>query len=965
MKNKFSLPVILLFGILSGQVGINTTEPKTTFDVAASPLSNQKADGVLIPKLSGDDLRAKNNLYEAPQHGALLYITSADSQPAGKTENVTAPGFYFYDASLQKWTSLNNSSSGNITGSWFVQNTTNPATANTENIYQQGKVAVGFSNTDAVSGKQLEVKGDFKIKGSNGGTYSFLETNGTSFFTGQPANLMYSANNPVFNQATHASGIVSQPELFAAFKSNPSGIDSSSMTLQQNSFNIGTMKSGTGSNYQFSNVSGDANQIVLAYQRNKDGGGIQTVRQIRMHENLGIDFSFLNNQDGVPFSHEGYYFPQNKGSIGQVLTVDAMDSSNTRSLLAWKDAPQLWKIQHTQNPAALNTDNIYQQGKVAIGFDQDDAESIHQLDVKGSLQSVYSVDGTGINDGLKFGSVITTKIPNGGSNYLPALAMQTGTINDFYGITSYPQNKSGIVAVNSWLNLLSDHTESSSSGRNYSQLEMFSDKNNSSYTLTSAQSGYATSYLRGRPGFLKLESGGTILGYGGELSLHTDETMLSNVNSLGSSHIRIKGNDISFRSSNGEYTFPNTAGTANQVLGTNAGNPSQLEWKNLPTGINNWRIQNTTNPATDNTDDIYQIGTVAIGKNSVYEDVNNKKTVLEVLGAVTLGGERWETIGANSAVIGSYAGEASGENSVTVGGGRAKGNNTIALAGGTAEGQYAMAWGMQANAMEQFSLALGMANVAEGTHSTVIGGYSNYTKGGFSFVTGQSNRIDEYGTHSAVFGTNNTVNAAGSAVFGDSNEVEENASYSTVFGFGNKASGRYSMAANGNNVASGQLSAVFGQGNFAVHSSETVLGAYNAVSVTADATYTPFSGNGKTLFQIGNGANASNRRNAMTVTQSGRLGIGITGTEAAALPTETFDVGSGNVKIRDINSNAGITTDKIVVADTDGVLRTIERSQIMKNIPEYANDVAADADNTLPSGALYKVTGSRAVYQKP
>jgi len=34
-------------------------------------------------------------------------------------------------------------------------------------------------------------------------------------------------------------------------------------------------------------------------------------------------------------------------------------------------------------------------------------------------------------------------------------------------------------------------------------------------------------------------------------------------------------------------------------------------------------------------------------------------------------------------------------------------------------------------------------------------------------------------------------------------------------------------------------------------------------------------------------------------------------------------------------------------------------------IPSYADDAAADADSTLASGALYKLTGSRAVYQKP
>lgn len=38
---------------------------------------------------------------------------------------------------------------------------------------------------------------------------------------------------------------------------------------------------------------------------------------------------------------------------------------------------------------------------------------------------------------------------------------------------------------------------------------------------------------------------------------------------------------------------------------------------------------------------------------------------------------------------------------------------------------------------------------------------------------------------------------------------------------------------------------------------------------------------------------------------------------------------------------------------------------LMSDLPVYTNDAAADADTNLPSGSLYKLTGSRAVYQKP
>ncbi|CDF77777.1 hypothetical protein BN863_650 [Formosa agariphila KMM 3901] len=41
-------------------------------------------------------------------------------------------------------------------------------------------------------------------------------------------------------------------------------------------------------------------------------------------------------------------------------------------------------------------------------------------------------------------------------------------------------------------------------------------------------------------------------------------------------------------------------------------------------------------------------------------------------------------------------------------------------------------------------------------------------------------------------------------------------------------------------------------------------------------------------------------------------------------PTERLDIGTGNLRVRDINTLAGVSTDKIVVADTDGVLKTVD-----------------------------------------
>ncbi|SHE99213.1 hypothetical protein [Chryseobacterium sp. OV279] len=63
---------------------------------------------------------------------------------------------------------------------------------------------------------------------------------------------------------------------------------------------------------------------------------------------------------------------------------------------------------------------------------------------------------------------------------------------------------------------------------------------------------------------------------------------------------------------------------------------------------------------------------------------------------------------------------------------------------------------------------------------------------------------------------------------------------------------------------------------------------------------------------------ATQQANDFTVTNTGNVGIGTTA------PTEKLDIITGNARIRNINTNVGIGgTDRVVVADATGVLKTI------------------------------------------
>ncbi|MCW3161048.1 hypothetical protein [Chryseobacterium oryctis] len=66
---------------------------------------------------------------------------------------------------------------------------------------------------------------------------------------------------------------------------------------------------------------------------------------------------------------------------------------------------------------------------------------------------------------------------------------------------------------------------------------------------------------------------------------------------------------------------------------------------------------------------------------------------------------------------------------------------------------------------------------------------------------------------------------------------------------------------------------------------------------------------------------AAQQTNDFVVTNTANLGIGTT------TPTEKLDIATGNARIRNINSNVGVGgSDRVVVADADGVLKTIDFS---------------------------------------
>ena len=136
-----------------GRVGINTSTPAATLDVVASPSNATRIDGFIAPRLKGSELKAKDALYTTAQEGAIVYVTEAVSGVTDKTTNVTSIGYYYFDktqGTAGRWMKIANPSAAGIYQEpWNNVADGTPATTNTQNLYQTGDIGIRTNSPKA------------------------------------------------------------------------------------------------------------------------------------------------------------------------------------------------------------------------------------------------------------------------------------------------------------------------------------------------------------------------------------------------------------------------------------------------------------------------------------------------------------------------------------------------------------------------------------------------------------------------------------------------------------------------------------------------------------------------------------------------------------------------------------------------------------------------------------------------
>jgi hypothetical protein len=204
------------------------------------------------------------------------------------------------------------------------------------------------------------------------------------------------------------------------------------------------------------------------------------------------------------------------------------------------------------------------------------------------------------------------------------------------------------------------------------------------------------------------------------------------------------------------------------------------------------------------------------------------------------------------------------------------------------------------------------------------------------------NGTSAIGTNSVAFGTTNRASGANSVLLGGSNI--STGAFSAALGFLNTVSGASSIALGSINTVAQPNSYAIGTLLNTGSTHEMVIGFTNA-TMTGSATTDVGS---DVAFAVGNGFSNTNRSNAMTLVKNGNVGFGLSGNNK---PTERIDIGTdngasrgtglGSIRIRAINTAAytGDNTMKVVVADTNGILKTVPNTltntSIIKTTANY------------------------------
>ena len=300
-KKKIIVMAGLLFsGLAFSQVGINNTAPNATLDITAKNTNGSTPEGLIAPRLTGDQIKAADTQYGSNQTGTLVYATAAVSSSTAKTVNITAAGYYYFDGAV--WQKVINSNtatvytanngltmSGNnikLGGALTEATTISGVTAtNKLAITATGVDAVNFDNNtlsvDAANDRigigtnspaqKLDVNGKLRIGTVNSTSSSSVSTLVRDDSTGEVMVAGTSNNNKPLNYIKYVISNVDR-DWISNFNTNIS-TTSYTLVVVGSSFSEQILNSSTAGSYNPVNVNAFASGGTWRLTADYSGGG--------------------------------------------------------------------------------------------------------------------------------------------------------------------------------------------------------------------------------------------------------------------------------------------------------------------------------------------------------------------------------------------------------------------------------------------------------------------------------------------------------------------------------------------------------------------------------------------------------------------------------------------------------------------------------------------------------------------
>ena len=257
MKKKLLFSLLSFYFILNyGQnknIGINTTDPKTTLHINANS-TGTVAEGLIIPRLTGDQI--KNMPVTTTENGMMIFATSGAASPSGTAININSEGFYFWNSVNNVWEKLNANPANTA---WALSGNTATATSflgTTNNIDLQ------FKRNNTLVGKLSNSNISFGLYALNPATTGSYNNALGYYSLGQNTTGTYNNALGMYSLRVNTTGSGNNAIGYYSLGSNSTGNYNSAYGYQSLQYTTGSNNIGIGYNSAVPTASG-SNQMSI------------------------------------------------------------------------------------------------------------------------------------------------------------------------------------------------------------------------------------------------------------------------------------------------------------------------------------------------------------------------------------------------------------------------------------------------------------------------------------------------------------------------------------------------------------------------------------------------------------------------------------------------------------------------------------------------------------------------------